>query len=212
MPNLFRRFFVKKSFLGPLILDPGHRSSPLSLKDNGSRLYIALVGSELAKVPRTKSPKDIAKTNVKFFIAVCPCRFRKELKIICGSVEDLIWDLSKWHYNRTEIEILCMWLLIPINSQKCLQKSQIMSCLTCVTTGMRLHVLSMYSMCLWKLKFEVWTYIPINIQKVSHKQPNYDLSNLPNNRDHMCLVYYTTRFYENWNSQLVSNRIRIKMA
>ena len=90
MPNLFRRFFVNKSFLGPLILDPGHRSSPLSLKDNGSRLYIAFGGSELAKVPRTKSPKDIAKINVKFFIAVCPCRFRKELKIICGNVEDLI--------------------------------------------------------------------------------------------------------------------------
>jgi hypothetical protein len=90
MPNLFRRFFVKKSFLGPLILDPGHRSSPFSLKDNGSRLYIALGGSELAKVPRTKSPKDITKNNVKFFIAVCPCRFRKELKIICGNVEDLI--------------------------------------------------------------------------------------------------------------------------
>ena len=80
MPNLFRRFFVNKSFLGPLILDPGHRSSPLSLKDNGSRLYIALGGSELAKVPRTKSPKDIAIIRFKFFIAGCPLRFRKQLK------------------------------------------------------------------------------------------------------------------------------------
>ena len=69
MPNLFRRFFVDKSFLGPLILDPGHRSSQFSLNDNGSRLYIALVGSELAKVARAKSPKDIAINKSKFFIA-----------------------------------------------------------------------------------------------------------------------------------------------
>ena len=71
MPNLFRIFFVIKSLLGPLILDPGHRSSPLSLKYNGSPLYIALGRSDLAKVTRTKSPKDIAVIKVKFFIADC---------------------------------------------------------------------------------------------------------------------------------------------
>ena len=84
MPNLFRSLFVNKAFLGPsLMLDPGHLSSPLSLKYNGSfSLYIILGwswGSELAKVPRTKSPKDIPIIKLKFFIAVCP-RFKMQLK------------------------------------------------------------------------------------------------------------------------------------
>jgi hypothetical protein len=140
--------------------------------------------SELAKVPRTKSPMDIAIINVRFFIAVCPWRFRKQLKnhlwkswrsdlrsVKRASQQN--WDhmcsvctaCAYENWNSKHVVIF----LIPIKSQKFFPtKSQIMICQTCITTELKSHVLRryMYCMCLWKLKFSVCGYIYYWFQKI----------------------------------------------
>ena len=81
----------------------------LTLKKRGRSLpcpfflNIALIAPELAKVSRTKSPKDNAKIKVKFFIASLFFEGQKATEnLIYEDLIEMVSDLSNQHHN-TEI-------------------------------------------------------------------------------------------------------------